>query len=795
MLKNHLKIAWRNLRKNKGYALINIGGLALGFAITLLIGLWIYDELSFNKQHSSYDRIAEVLQNVDFDGTIETWESQNYPLGDALRTEYGTYFDEVVMSTYPRRSIFKHGETVIGELGSFMEEGAPAILDLKMIHGNKDSFGDPNSIFLSATLANSIFGAENPLGKSLIMNNETSLKVAGVYEDMPRSSNFRDEAGYLGSLDLLMIGAGPNKKGWLNNWLMVFVKMAENVTVEQASAAIKNVKLNNAGEKELQSNPQLFLHPLSKWRLYSHFENGVSIGGRITYVWLFGFIGAFVLFLASINFINLSTARSQKRAEEVGIRKVIGSSKLQLVRQFFMESLMVVLLSFFLALLLAQLALPLFNEITQKDVGILWGHPMLWVMFFVSVGLVGVLSGLYPAFYLSSFIPIKVLKGLPKSAAGGNVRFRQALVILQFVVSVTLVIGTLVIYQQIQHVKNRSLGYEVEGLVMVPMQTDEVKKNYEAFRNTLLESNAFLEIARSESPVTNTWYSDFDFKWKGKDPGFRDNIFRGLVNHEFGETIQWSILKGRDFSKAYATDSTAVILNEAAVKYMGFEDPIGQIIEAPWGEELTVIGVVEDMITQSLYESNKQTMFRFDQYQQANLMNIKLNPNTDVTEAMNQLSAVYKQFNPNTPMEYTFAEDQYAEKFAFEARVGKLSGIFAGLAIFISCLGLLGLASFVAERRTKEIGIRKVLGASVSMLWQMLSKEFIGLVLFGSALAIPLASYMMQQWLNDYEYRTEISWSLYGYAALGAVLVTLLTVSVQTLRAAQNNPIKSLRTE
>ena len=399
MLKNHLKIAWRNLRKNKGYALINIGGLALGFAITLLIGLWIYDELSFNKQHSSYDRIAEVLQNVDFDGTIETWESQNYPLGDALRTEYGTYFDEVVMSTYPRRSIFKHGETVIGELGSFMEEGAPAILDLKMIHGNKDSFGDPNSIFLSATLANSIFGAENPLGKSLIMNNETSLKVAGVYEDMPRSSNFRDEAGYLGSLDLLMIGAGPNKKGWLNNWLMVFVKMAENVTVEQASAAIKNVKLNNAGEKELQSNPQLFLHPLSKWRLYSHFENGVSIGGRITYVWLFGFIGAFVLFLASINFINLSTARSQKRAEEVGIRKVIGSSKLQLVRQFFMESLMVVLLAFFLALLLAQLALPLFNEITQKDVGILWGHPMLWVMFLVSVGLVGILSGLYPAFY------------------------------------------------------------------------------------------------------------------------------------------------------------------------------------------------------------------------------------------------------------------------------------------------------------------------------------------------------------------------------------------------------------
>ncbi|MEM6894452.1 MAG: ABC transporter permease [Bacteroidota bacterium] len=795
MLKNHLKIAWRNLRKNKGYALINIGGLALGFAITLLIGLWIYDELSFNKEHPQYEQIAQVLQNTNFEGTVETWESQNFPLGDVLRDEYGEYFDKVVMSTYPRTSILKHGENIIGEYGSFMQKGAPEILNLNMIHGSADTFGDPNSIFLSATLANTLFGEQNPMGNSIKLNNNYVLKVSGVYEDLPRNSSFSDALGYLASLNLLTDGAGPNMRGWRNNWLVAYVKVAKNVTMEQASALIKDVKLDRAGEQEAQSNPQLFLHPLAKWRLYSHFENGVSIGGQITYVWLFGFIGAFVLLLASINFINLSTARSQKRAEEVGIRKVIGSSKLQLIRQFFMESLMVVLLSFFLALLLAQLALPLFNEITQKDVGILWGHPMLWVMFFVSVGLVGVLSGLYPAFYLSSFIPIKVLKGLPKSAAGGNVRFRQALVILQFVVSVTLVIGTLVIYQQIQHVKNRSLGYEVQGLVTVPLSTGEVRKNYTALRNTLLESNAFMEIARSEAPITNTWYSDFDYKWKGKDPGFRDNIFRGLVDYDFGETVGWNILKGRDFSRAFPTDSTAVILNEAAVKYMGFEDPIGEIIEAPWGENFTVIGVVEDMVTQSLYESNKQTMFRFDNYGGANLMNIKLNPDVGSVQAIQELDAAFKQFNPNTPLEYSFAEDEYAEKFAFEARVGKLSGIFAGLAIFISCLGLLGLASFVAERRTKEIGIRKVLGASVSMLWQMLSKEFVGLVLFGSALAIPLASYMMQQWLKDYDYRTEISWSLYGYAALGAVLVTLLTVSFQTLRAAQNNPIKSLRTE
>lgn len=792
MLKNYLKIAWRNLLKNKGYAVINIGGLAIGLTVSLLIAFWVYDELSYNKQNSNYDRIAQVYQNVSFDRDIETWGNQNYPLGEVLRDEYENYFEHVVMANF-RRSILKLDENIISQIGSYMDFDAPELWDLQMVHGSRANFNGPNSLFLSASVAKALFGNANPLGKAVLLDNNVSLKVSGVYEDLPRTSRYRERMNFIAPLDLITQRKGVNIT-WGNNWLSVFVQLKEGVSMQLASKAIKDVKLERAGEREARSKPELFLHPMAKWHLYHRYENGVNTGGNITYIWLFGFVGAFVLLLASINFINLSTARSQKRAEEVGVRKVIGSSRMHLIQQFFSESLLVVLLAFILALLLAQLTMPFFNQVAEKNMKILWESPLLWGGLFIFIVFVGLLSGIYPALYLSNFKPVKVLKGT-FNAGASNARFRRVLVTVQFFISVSLIIGTLVVYEQIQFVKNRPIGYDLDQLVTVPLRTQEAQKNYAALREALLRNTAFQAVARSENSIVNTWSSDFDYQWKGKDPNFRDNIFRGVVTYDFGKTIGWNILEGRDFSRDFPSDSNAVILNEAAVAYMGLEEPIGEIITAAWGEKSTVIGVVEDMITQSLYESNKQTIFRFDNRGYASLMNIRLNPNVSVPKALAELQTLFKTFNPNTPLEYDFAKDLHAQKFEFEARIGTLARVFAILAIFISCLGLLGLASFLAERRTKEIGIRKVLGASIYTLWQMLSKELIGLVLIGSVLAIPLTYYLMHQWLLDYEYRTELSWSIFALACGSVLLITLLTISFQTIKAAKLSPIKSLRTE
>ncbi|TRX56307.1 FtsX-like permease family protein [Fulvivirga sp. M361] len=794
MIKSYFTIGWRNLMHNKGYSLINIGGLALGIATTLLIGLWVFDELSYDKHYANYNRIAGVLQHNTVDGTIETWSSQSFQLGPELRSNYGNYFEHVVMSSFPVSSILSHDEKTFVATGDFMEPEAPELLSLEMLHGTRDGLQDPTSILLSSSTAKKFFGDNDPIGEMLKIDNITDLKITGVYKDLPENDSFKSELFFIAHLDV-WIKRSNRYLGWGNNWLQVFVKIAENVNMEQASKAIRDAKIKNLGEQEFGAgfDPKLFLHPMGKWHLYSHFENGINIGGHIDLVRRFGIIGVFVLLLACINFINLSTARSQRRAKEVGVRKVIGSARRQLIGQFLSESLLVVFMAFALGILLAWLFLPIFNEIANKHISIFWTSPSFWLLIIASLFLVVIISSSYPAFYLSSFKPIKALKGTFRLGRGYSVP-RKMLVIVQFTVSIILIIGTGIVYQQIQFAKNRPIGYDLNGLLTIPIKTPEVKKNYKALRHDLLGSGLISEVSTSETTVTNLWWSDNGFQWKGKDPDMQDHLYRGAVSYEFGRTVGWKIKEGRDFSRDFLSDSSAMILNETAVRYMGLENPVGENIRA-YGRNYTVIGVVEDMLTQSLYEPSKQTFFMLDPFNRANFINVKINPKSSASKALEELNTLFVKHNPETPFEYTFADDEFAEKFSFEERIGKLVGIFAILAIVISCLGLFGLASFMAEQRTKEIGIRKVIGASVFSLWSMLSKDFVSLVTLSAVISMPIAYYLMNGWLQEYEYRTEITWWIFAASGAGALAITLFTVSHQSIKAALANPIKSLRSE
>ncbi|GAB2563597.1 ABC transporter permease [Spirosoma areae] len=795
MIRNYFKIAFRNLVKNKVYSFINVAGLATGMAVAMLIGLWIWDELSFNKDHQNYDRIAQVMQHQTINGGIETWDSQALQLGPELRNTYGSNFKQVVMTSGRRYPILSVGDRKFVKGGRFMEPAAPEMLTLTMLKGTWAGLKDPNSILLSESVAKSFFDDTDPIGKLMKIDNDRAVKVAGVYEDLPQNSSFA-ELMFIAPWDLLIKGEGYDKKlGWGNSWFQAFVQIADQADMDKVSSAIKLAKWERVKNlsNEAPFKSELFLHPMNRWHLYGDFKNGVNVGGRIQFVWMYGIIGAFVLLLACINFMNLSTARSEKRAKEVGVRKALGSVRSQLISQFYSESLLVAFISFVLSILLVILALPLFNEVAGKEMAMLWAYPLFWLVGIGFTILTGLIAGSYPALYLSSFVPVKVLKGTFKVGRLAAVP-RKALVVVQFTVSITLIIGTIIVFRQIQHTKNRPIGFSRAGLLSIPMKTDEVHKGYEALRNDLLSTRTAVELSQSETQATSAGITNGGLQWRGKPEGMQDEQVTVAVTHEFGKTIDWKIKEGRDFSRAFGTDSSGFILNEEAVKYMGFKEPLGEQVKA-FGRTYTVIGVVKNMVMESPYNPIRPTIFYIDNFNRAFYSNIKINPHISASEALASIEATFKKYNPNTPFEYKFADDDYDAKFRAEERIGKLASFFAVLAILISCLGLFGLASFVAQQRTKEIGIRKVLGASVTNLWQLLSKDFVVLVIIACLIAIPIAYHFMGSWLQNYTYRVDLSWWIFAVSGLGALAVTLLTVSYQSIKAALINPVKSLRSE
>jgi predicted permease len=793
MFRNYLTIALRNIWKNKTYSSINILGLAAGMGVAMLIALWMYDELNFNGYFDNREQLVQLFQHSQQNESITTHPSMPVPIAAELREKYPE-FKEVCLSSWEFEHIVAHGENKFVRRGLFAQPNFPKMFSLKMLAGVQNGLQDVHSIMVCRSLAQTFFGTADPIGKIIRLDNKVDLKVSGVFEDFPQNASF-NEVHYLTTWELYKNDqpfVKAAETAWGNCSFQCFAQIHATTQLAGLQQKLKNLLMEHTTDDEQAAKQELFLHPMPRWHLYGEFKDGKNVGGRIQFVWMFGIVGAFVLFLACINFMNLSTARSEKRAKEVGIRKAIGSYRSQLVRQFLSESFLMATAGFFLAILLVAAALPWFNELANKALKMPWDKPAFWLLNLAFISLTGLLAGSYPALYLSSFAPIKVLKGTFRAHTMAAF-MRKGLVVVQFTVSVALIIGTLIVHRQIQFTKDRPVGFEREGLFYVMINTPEIRSKHDVLQRELLNTGVVSSMSMSTSPMTDLWSRNIGFNWEGKDPNSVPVFATVACTHDHAQTVGMKFMQGRNFSRAFKTDTSALVINEAAAKIIGEKDIVGKTIL--WNEgKFQVIGVVEDMLMESPFEPVAPAIFVLS-YQEGNLYNVKLKVGEGVHSALEKVGKVFTKLDPGAPFDYKFIDQEYDRKFAAESRLGKLANFFAFLAIFISCLGLFGLASFVAEQRTKEIGIRKVLGASVGNLWGMLSKDFVVLVLISCALAAPLAYYFLEEWLEKYTYRIGISWTFFAYASMGAVLITLLTVSYQAIRAALLNPVKSLKSE
>jgi putative ABC transport system permease protein len=804
MIKNYLKIAWRNLIKNKASSIINIGGLAVGMTAVLLIGLWVWDELSFNQYHQDYDRIGQVrtrvtdpLKNeVYINGTVQ------FPLYTQLKTNYRDNFKYIVMTSWDVDDILSAGDKKLSRTGLFMDQEAPDMLTLKMVYGSRKGLSDPHSILLSQATAQAFFGNADPVNQVMKINNTYSVKVTGVYEDLPLNTQFKD-LKFISTTALWLIDNPWIMKratnDWQNHFLKIYAEIAPGKTFEQVSANIKNVELNNAAslKDEAKLNPLNFVAPMSDWHLHS-FQRGRPDKGPLQMLWLISIIGSFVLLLACINFMNLSTARSEKRAREIGVRKAVGSIRRQLVAQFYSESFLIVVVAFGLAIICATACLPAFNTLAAKQLQMPFNNVFFWLFSVLFILITTFISGSYPALYLSSFKPVNVLKGTFKAGRFASVP-RKVLVVMQFAISVALIISTIFVYKQVQMAKDRPVGYTRDGLIMVEKKSADFDGKCDILGAELKKAGVVSEMAESLGKVTEIASGNGGFTWRGKAPNFNDSFGTLPVTFDYGKTVGWQFVAGRDFSRAFITDSTGMIINESAARYMGLKNPVGEAISWKFQDQPVkyyhILGVVKDMVMESPYEPTSPTLFMVKGHVGTSQIDIKINPHMNAGAALPKIAAVFKKLIPSAPFEYKFVDDEYAAKFAAEQSIGSIAAVFASLAIFISCLGLFGLASFVAEQRIKEIGVRKVLGATVFNLWRLMSKDFVGLVLIASLIATPVAYYFMKNWLQHYTYRTDLSWWVFAGTIAGAVAITIATVSYQSIRAATANPVKSLRSE
>jgi len=783
MIQNYFKIAWRNLFRNKGFSITNILGLTIGITCTMLILLWVYDELTYNKFHKSYDNIYQVIANRDFNNQVFTDRSMVLPLANELEHS-SPQIKYAVVTTYPQPGVLARGNDKIKKQGYFVSEHYFNMFSWKFLQGNAaTALKEPNSIVLTASAAKAFFGNQDPINQVLRFENDRDVKVTAVVEDVPGNSTFQFD--WVAPFNYNEPNTKRSMSEWVNSSWNVFIQTTPNTDTALLNKSITKLKRAH-GNDDISS---YFVFPMSHWRLYSDFENGVNSGGMIEYVRLFSVIAVIILLIACINFMNLSTARSEKRAKEVGIRKTLGSKKKQLITQFFFESVILTLIAFVLAVGVVTLLLPSFNLLVNKHLSLNITEPIFWL---VAVGIIlftGFVAGSYPALYLSSFNPVKVLKGTLSSGKKA-VLPRHVLVVSQFVISILLISATIIVYQQIQHVKDRDMGYNPNNLIMIP-STPDTQKSFAVIKQELLATGLVSNVTRTSSPITEVWWNTGAPDYDGK-PANTQIIMGGLaVDVDFTKTMSIKMQQGKDFSGTPA-DSAYMILNKAAVDAMKLKDPVG--MQMRYGRTYTVIGVSDNVIMTSPFEPAYPMMMIYDPNSSA-MNTLRLKDGVAPQKAIASIETIFKKYNPGVPFEYQFVDQEFQKKFLTEELIGKLTNIFSGLAIFICCLGLAGLASFTIEKRIREIGIRKVLGASVQNLLMLISKEFLKLVLIAFIIAVPLTWWLMNSWLEKYTFRINISIWMFGIVGSVVLMLTLIVVSLNTLRAALGNPVKSLRTE
>ena len=794
MFTNYFTIAWRNLTRNRVYSIINILGLALGMAIVLLIGAWVNDELSYNKSFANYSRIVDIMHHSTHNGHTQTRDADCFPLAGKLRDQYPEDFKRVAVNSFPDgHTLQREGADPIVSTGIYAQSDLAGIISLQMVAGSP-GLDDPSSMLLSRSQAKALFGDGDALNKGIRIDNKIMLKVTGIYEDIPDNSDWKGRNYIMNwtAFEKTTNWVKDIESNWNANSIGILAELQPGADIDRVNAKI-GTALDGHGRND---KPVVVASPMPRWHLYGEWKEGRNTGGAIRYLWMFGSIGVFVLLLACINFMNLATARSERRAREVGIRKSIGSMRGQLVLQFLGESVLMAMLAAGLAVLLAKLALPGFSVLAGSPITLELGW-RFWGVYLALTLLVGVIAGSYPALYLSSFNAVKVLKGSFRVGAAAAIP-RKALIVLQFVVSISLIIGTVVVFRQIVFAKNRPVGYEREGLLALEMNTDDLIHHFTLIRNELLQSGAVVDITQSTNSPTGSAWQQSGFNWAGKDPNIVPGFDISFVTPEFGKTLGWQVVKGRDFSRQFATDSSAILVNETAAKYLGFKEPVGSVVNYLYSSRADnryrIIGVVKDMVLRSPEETVRPAIYMIDT-SNSNWIIVKANPARSLASTIPAITAVFRKYNPSAPFDYRFESESYARKFVSEERVLRLAVFFTVFAIFISCLGLFGLASFMAEQRVREIGVRKVLGASVPQLWALLSKEFVRLVGIAFLIAAPLAWMGMNRWLEGYDYRTTVGFAVFVYTFVLALGITLLTVSWQAIRAAVANPVRALRSE
>ena len=790
MLKNYLLTAIRNLKKNKVFSFINISGLALGMTCSLLILLWINNERSMDKQNKYTETLYSIYERQYYDNKIDAFHATPGVLADEMKrvlpeVQYASNFAWNELTT------FQVGDKIVKENGNHAGMDFFKIFSYKLLQGNATTaLNTPATIAISRKMANDFFGSpEKAIGKTIRYENRKDFTITAVFENLGETNS--EKFDYLINWHAFLEDNSWAKE-WGNNGPRTYIVLKAGTDPIAFEKKIVHFLDNYNKEQGHGFRIELGMQRFDDIYLHSHFSaDGKLEGGRIEYVRLFSIVAIFILLIACINFMNLTTARSVKRAKEIGVRKVVGAFRSSLVRQFIGEAVLLAFIAVIVAILMTILLLPSFNSLTQKQISFPFSDAYFWISILALTAITGIISGSYPALFLSAFNPVTVLKGTLKLKSG-SVWFRKGLVVFQFVLSIVLIIGTIVISKQINYVQTKNLGYDRENLIYIPLEGD-LTKQYKYLKEQALNMPGIEAVSRISQTPTAIENGTYGVDWDGKDPNSKPMFTQAAIGYDFVKTMKVQMLKGREFSKDFGTDTAGYILNEQALKKVGYKNPIGSRLTF-WGKKGTIVGIVKDFHFNSLHVPVNALVLRLGETDDWGNVLVKTQPGK-TKDALASLEKLCKQLNPRFPFTYQFSDQEYQKLYTSELMIGKLSNCFAFLAIFISCLGLLGLAMFTAEQRTKEIGIRKVLGASIGSVFALLSKEFLLLVFIALLIASPLAWFAMTKWLEEYAYKTQISWWMFAIAGIAAIVITLMTVSFQAIKAAVANPVKSLRTE